>query len=95
MSDDPHRLPDEDDELGEPIAALRDFASDDTETKGDFLGRIERRIERRRLTGDLGRLWWEAPVEALIEVFKALFSPSPPAVERLPDPDPEEDESDA
>jgi hypothetical protein len=94
MSDDPkrdaHRLPDEDDELGPPIEALRTHVTDPGPTTNVFLGRIERRIERRRVAGDLSRLWWEAPSHACLEIFKAIFEPRQPPTVRLPDPDPEE-----
>ncbi|MCB9535421.1 MAG: hypothetical protein H6704_04085 [Myxococcales bacterium] len=68
--DEDRRLADEEDELGEPIAELRDLGEP---MAPGFRRRLHRRIERRQLAGDVTTLFWEAPVAWTVEMLRVLF----------------------
>lgn len=70
----PDRLPDEDDEAGEPIAILRGLQ---VEPSPRFRDRLRNRIERRRVAGDLTGFLWTAPTIIAIEVLRVAFSIAP------------------
>lgn len=68
--DEDGRLEDEEDELGEPIAELRDLGEP---MAPGFRRRLHHRIERRQLAGDVTTLFWEAPVAWTVEMLRVLF----------------------
>ena len=76
-------LPDEDETLGPPVDELRSHLVEPKLAANMFLARVERRIERRVVTGDLTRMWWETPSHVIIEIIKAIFEPNEPAAQRL------------
>ena len=57
-------------DTGEPIAALRGLEEPATVTFGEIL---RRRIHRRRLGADLGRLGWDGPVVVVVELLSVIF----------------------
>lgn len=59
-----------DEELGEPIAELRDVA---LPLSDRFADRVRGRIERRVLTGDFLELFWSAPLTMLLEFLRWPF----------------------
>lgn len=59
-----------DDDLGEPVAELRDVALPLTDR---FTERVRGRIERRVLTGDILELFWSAPLTMLLEFLRWPF----------------------
>lgn len=81
------RLEDEDDELGEPIAELRDLGEP---MAPGFRQRLHQRIERRQLAGDVTTLFWEAPVAWTVEMLRLVFGVTDAA--RRPPPKRSEDD---
>lgn len=57
-------------DTGEPIAVLRRLEEPADATFGE---RLHRRIHRRRLSADLGRLSWEGPFAVVVEMLKVFF----------------------
>ena len=62
--------PDAEPDLGEPVAELRDLTLDVGE---EFVPRVRRRIERRRLAGEFVGLAFTAPLTILLELLRAPF----------------------
>ena len=60
----------EDIDTGEPIEQLADLQ---VAPRRGFLGRVRKRIERRRLSAEVTRLAWSAPITVLLELLDALF----------------------
>ncbi len=58
-------------ETGEPIALLRDREEPASST---FMAALRRRIRRRLLVSDVGRLSWTGPILVAIEIFNMIFS---------------------
>ena len=67
MTEEPRERPDE--ELGEPLAELRNLAE---EPSGGFVRRIHGAIQRRVLTGHLLDLGWSAPLTILREYVNVI-----------------------
>lgn len=57
-------------DTGEPIAALHGLEEAATST---FSERLRRRIHRRRLGADLGRLSWDGPIAVVVELLSLFF----------------------
>ena len=66
----PAGMPDEDQDTGTPIAALRELQQD---TSPLFLHRIRRRIYRRKTTSDLLCASWEFPKIVFVELANMLI----------------------
>lgn len=58
-------------DTGEPISLLRDLEEPASET---FMGVLNRRIQRRMLAADVGRLTWAGPVMIVLEFLSLIFS---------------------
>ncbi len=88
----------DDDDLGAPLTDALRLIEDTLPVSDSFLGRLERRIERRQIAAELSRMWWEVPGAVLREVMQGLLSRGRPAARRRPPreapPDPEESEAD-
>lgn len=59
-----------DEDLGEPIEALRDVSFP---LPDRFTEKVRGRIERRVLTGDFLELFWSAPLTMLLEFLRWPF----------------------
>lgn len=57
-------------DTGEPITALRDL---EEPASDNFMETLNRRIQRRKLVGDVSQLTWSGPVLVIIEFFKLIF----------------------
>ena len=57
-------------DTGEPIAALRDLQEPASDS---FMGNLHRRIQRRLLAADIGRLTWTGVIEVVVEFFNLIF----------------------
>ena len=61
----------EEEDLGEPIAELRDM--EEQVSKG-FLGRVLSKLQRRSLVGHFATMAWTASALALFEFLGVIFS---------------------
>jgi len=59
------------DDLGDPIAELRDFEED---ASHGFLGRVLSALHRRSLVGQMATLAWTASAQAFFEFLGMIFS---------------------
>ncbi len=59
-------------DTGEPIEALRDLEEPASDL---FMGALHRRIQRRLLVVDIGRLSWTGVFEVFVEFFNLIFGP--------------------
>ena len=57
-------------DTGEPITALRSLEEPVPET---FMGRLNRRIQRRLLVADMSRLTWTGPILIVLEILSQIF----------------------
>ena len=60
---------DESIDTGDPLHQLRDL---DLSVPEGFLERVNNRIERRRLSGDLAALLWEGPLILRVEMLSTI-----------------------
>ena len=60
----------DDDEMGEPIAELKDLSLD---VDAGFSRRVRGRIERRVLAGEFVWIAWLAPAMVFLELLRAPF----------------------
>lgn len=58
-------------DTGEPISLLRDLEEPVSES---FMGALNRRIQRRMLAADVGRLTWSGPIMVVLEFLSLIFS---------------------
>ncbi len=58
-------------DTGRPISALRGL---EEEVSDSFMGSLNRRIQRRLLATDVGRLGWNGPIRILMEILSLVFS---------------------
>ena len=71
-------MPDHDDnddgvepiDTGQPIRALLDL---EEPVSDSFMGALHRRIQRRLLAADVGRLTWSGPIVVVIEFLNLIF----------------------
>lgn len=57
-------------ETGEPISALREL---EEPVSDSFMGALHRRIQRRLLVADVGRLTWSGVIVVIVEFFNLIF----------------------
>jgi len=57
-------------DTGEPITVLRDLEEPVTDS---FMGALHRRIQRRLLAADVGRLTLSGPLMVVLEFLKMVF----------------------
>ena len=70
-TNEPEQIPDaESIDTGEPISALHDLEEPAPET---FMNLLNRRIQRRLLVADVGRLTWSGPVTVVLEIINQIF----------------------
>ena len=71
MADDSRTVPGTEEDLGEPIEALRDY-----EDAGDLglVERVVRSLRRRTLSSHLATLWWSAMGQAFLEFLEIINS---------------------
>lgn len=71
MIDDRDNTPDaESIDTGEPILALRNL---EEPVPGTFMAALNRRIQRRLLAADVGRLTWSGPITIMLEILSLIF----------------------
>jgi len=58
-------------DTGEPISALRNLEEPVSET---FMNSLNRRIQRRLLATDVGKLAWRGPILMVLELLSLIFS---------------------
>jgi len=58
-------------DTGQPIAMLRDR---EEPASDGFMGSLRRRIQRRLLAADVGRLSWIGPIVVVVEILNMIFS---------------------
>jgi hypothetical protein len=63
-------LPGDDEDLGEPIRELRDLSLAEPTR---FVGSIERRVERRRVTNEFVTVAWHASSTILLALLEATI----------------------
>lgn len=58
-------------DTGEPISVLSDLEEPVPKT---FMSSLNRRIQRRLLVADVGRLTWKGPILVVLEILSLIFS---------------------